>query len=149
MSYDIVVERLLDTTPEVAYHQWISAEGRKQWYAGSTDWVVEAETDLRAGGTFWVTWGPAGKPEETWREEGTLDVVDIPARLEYRSLTTPPPAEGEPLETQVQITFGARDGKTLMRLRETGYPTEEMRDMIEPFVVEGVGYFAASLPGAA
>ena len=149
MTYDIRVERLLNTTPELAFHQWISAEGRKQWYTGEqSDWVADAETDLRVGGTYWVTWGPIGS-STPWREEGTFVEVDAPNRLVYDSLATPPPDEGEPLTTRVTMTFEDRAGKTLVTLHEAGYPTEELRDMIEPFVVEGVEYFARSIPGAA
>lgn len=148
MSYEIRVERLLGTTPEVAFHQWVSPEGRKQWFQGDeSNWEVEAETDLRVGGTYWVTWGP--RDDVPWREEGTFIEVESPARLVYDARTTPPASEGEPLVTRVTITFEDRGGKTLLTLVEAGYPTEEMRDAIEPFVVEGVEYFARSIPGAA
>jgi uncharacterized protein YndB with AHSA1/START domain len=150
MTHSIRVERLLNTTPEVACRQWISPEGRKAWFAGKQDdWVVEAETDLRVGGTSWVTWGPAADPGAAWREDSTFEVVEVPGKLVYRSLTTPPPGEGEPLETLVTITFArAGEGKTLLTLEESGYPTVELRDMIEPFVVKGLEYYADSLPEA-
>ena len=146
MSYEIRAERLLNTTPEVASHQWISPEGRKQWFTG--------EQSDRGGGR---RGRPAGRRPlldhlyfiggTAWREEGTFAEVDQPTRLVYGSLTTPLPDEGEPLETRVTITSRARGGKTLLTVVETGYPTEEMRDAIEPFVVEGVEYFARSIPG--
>ncbi len=92
MSYEIRVERLLTTTPEVAFHQWVSPEGRKRWFTGEqSDWVADAEVDLRVGGRFWTTWGPIGGT--TWREEGTFVEVDQPTRLVYGSLTTPPLAD--------------------------------------------------------
>jgi uncharacterized protein YndB with AHSA1/START domain len=148
MSYDIRVERLLNTTPEVAFHQWVSAEGRGQWYHGkNADWEVKAETDLRVDGTYWVTWGPIGGVP--WREDGTFRVVEPPTKLVYASLTTPPPGEGEPLQTTITITFEEREGKTLLTLVEAGYPTADLRDMIEPFVVKGVEYYAESITGAA
>ena len=51
MSYDIRLERHLDVAPEVAFHHWVDAEARRNWYRGDEDdWAVEADTDLRVGG---------------------------------------------------------------------------------------------------
>jgi uncharacterized protein YndB with AHSA1/START domain len=145
MSFDITVERLLDTTPEVAFHNWISAEERRLWYTGGKgDWVVEAETDLRVGGAFWITWGPT--PDHVWREDGIFEVVDPPHRLVYSNVFTPPPEEGPGGETHLTVTFEPRDGKTLMTIVDRGYPSAEVRDMVLGFYGDGLDNYERSLP---
>jgi uncharacterized protein YndB with AHSA1/START domain len=128
-SFDIRVERVVEASPDVAFHHWVDAEARRSWYApdeGST--VVESETDLRVGGSYTVAVvGPMGDP--MYREEGIFEVVDPPHRLVYQQVMRLP--DGTSVETRVTVTFEAHEGKTLLTLRDEGYPTEEQRDRFE------------------
>lgn len=146
MSFEIRLERLLDTTPEVAFHHWVDAAERRGWYGGDeSDWTVDAETDLRVGGRFWVAWGPS--PDRMYREEGSFEVVDPPHRLVYTSRWTPAPSDPAPaIELLVTVTFADRGGKTLLTLLETGYPSAEVRDLFLTFIPDGLRYYERSLP---
>ena len=103
MSFDIRLERLLDTTPDVAFHHWIDADARRRWYQGDEhDWVVDAHTDLRVGGGFW---GDMGAHTGTrLPRKGVFLVVEPRHRLVYSSrFTTMTRAEGEAFEVQVTV----------------------------------------------
>ena len=121
MSFDIRLDRLLDTTPDVAFHHWVDADARRRWYRGDAhDWVVEAHTDLRVGGRFWVTWGPT--LELSYREEGAFLVVErTTARVTSRF--TPIPRRGRSSRFG-HSHFATRTGETAPTYRQ-GYPTAE------------------------
>jgi uncharacterized protein YndB with AHSA1/START domain len=128
-SFDLRLQRLIDVPPAVAFDQWVDADARRSWYApddGSV--VVEAETDLRIGGSYRVSVvGPTGDPMYT--EVGTFEEIDAPRRLVYRQVMQV--ADGISVETRVTVTFEERQGKTLLTLVDAGYPTEEQRDEFE------------------
>jgi uncharacterized protein YndB with AHSA1/START domain len=121
---DIRLERVLNTTPDAAFKHWVSAEARRCWYAPEAGWIVEAETDLRVGGKWRVLFGPTR--EEMYLEHGVFEEIDPPHRLLYTTLYEFP--DGRPsFDTRVTVTFEAHDGGTLLRLLDTGYPSEEQR----------------------
>jgi uncharacterized protein YndB with AHSA1/START domain len=124
MSFDVRIERLLDTTPETAFDRWVDPVFMSRWYAPQEGWVAEAASDARVGGAWSATFGPAGG--ERWREHGVYTEVDRPHRLEYTCIFTFP--DGRSFETRVTVTFEARDGKTLLTLVDAGFPSEEMRN---------------------
>jgi uncharacterized protein YndB with AHSA1/START domain len=123
-GFDIRLERVLNTTPDAAFKHWVNAEARRLWYAPEAGWIVEAETDLRVGGTWRVLFGPTR--EEMYLEHGVFEEIDPPHRLVYSTLYEFP--DGRPsFDTRVTVTFEAHDGGTLLRLLDTGYPSEEQR----------------------
>jgi uncharacterized protein YndB with AHSA1/START domain len=128
-SFDIRLQRVVAAAPEVAFHHWVDAESRRSWCApdeGST--VVEAETDLRVGGSYsFSVVGPTGDP--MYRAEGVFEVVDPPHRLVYNAIMRSP--DGSSVETRITVTFEEREGKTLLTLYDEGYPAEERRDEFE------------------
>jgi uncharacterized protein YndB with AHSA1/START domain len=126
--FDIRLKRVIDATPDAAFQQWVDAAARRDWYAPEDGWIVEAQTDLRVGGAWSVSFGPARG--EMNLEEGVFEVVDPPRRLVYSAVIRLP--DGQSFETYMTVTFEeTRDGKTLLTLIETGYPTEEQRDSYE------------------
>ena len=128
-GFDIRLQRVVDTTPEVAFRQWVDADARRGWYApdeGST--VVTSVADVRVDGSYSVTVvGPAG--EFMYQEEGIFEVVEPPRRVVYRSIMRLP--DGSSVQTRVTVTFEEHDGKTLVTLVDEGYPTEALRDEFE------------------
>jgi len=128
-GFDIRLQRLINVLPHQAFHQWVDADGRRSWYApdeGSV--VVESETDLRVGGSYRVSVvGPTGDPMYT--EEGIFELIEPPHRLVYRQIMAVPGRTS--IETRVIVTFEEREGKTLLTLLDTGFPTEEQRDEFE------------------
>ncbi len=126
-SRDIRLQRLIDTTPDVAFHQWVDPDARRQWYAPDEGWTAEAETDLRVGGSWRVSFGPT--PAEMYRTEGVFEEIDPPRRLVYSSTFRYP--DGRSFETHVTVTFEARGGKTLLTFTDAGYPSDEERAEFE------------------
>lgn len=143
-SFDIRLQRLIDVAPPAAFDQWVDADARRNWYApdeGSV--VVEAVTDLRIGGSYRVTViGPTGDPMYT--DEGVFEVIEPPHRLVYRQIMAMP--DGTSVETRVTVTFEERDGKTLLTLVDTGYPTEEQRDEFEQGWPDFLDAYVRSFP---
>ena len=89
-------------------------------------------------------------PDEMFRETNVFSVVDRPHRLVSRSIGSTP--DGQSVETDVEITFEAQDGKTLMTVVQTGFPDEEMRDFFQDTGWQGAfdrieAYFASRSGG--
>lgn len=123
-GFDIRLERVVSSTPDAAFKHWVDAEARRRWYAPEDGWIVEAETDLRIGGAWRVLFGPTR--EEMYLEHGVFLEIDPPHRLVYTTLYEFP--DGRPsFETRVTVTFEAHDDGALLRLLDTGYPSEEQR----------------------
>jgi uncharacterized protein YndB with AHSA1/START domain len=147
MNDDIRLRRRLDVTPDVAFHHWVDAEERRRWYQGDEpDWVVEAATDLRVGGHFYVRWGPTS--DRAYQEDGIFRVVDPPHRLVYTSRFTPiAGGEEAPLELLVTVTFQADQDGTLLELIESGYPTPEIRDaFLRNGADQGLAFYERTFP---
>ncbi len=125
MSNDLRLERLIDATPEEVFDAFTDPEAMKQWYALEDGWVVEAElSELAIGGTMSVAFGPAGA---VYREDQVYREIDSPRRLAYEETFSNP--SGESFKTFLVATFEERDGKTLLTIVQTGFPTAEIRDM--------------------
>jgi uncharacterized protein YndB with AHSA1/START domain len=121
-GFDIRLERVVDATPDAAFNHWVDAEARRRWYAPEDGWIIEAETDLRVGGKWRVLFGPTR--EEMYLEHGVFEEIDVPRRLVYTTRYEFP--DGRPsYDTRVIVTFEAHDGGTLLRVLDTGYPSEE------------------------
>ena len=147
MSLSIEVQRHLRVSPEVAFHHWADADERRKWYLGDElGWVVEAETDLRVGGTFRVRWGPT--VDDAYQEEGTFEIVEPPRRLVYTSKFTPrSPTEGNPFELRVTVTFDPDGEGTTLRLVESGFPSVEVRDaFLRDGATQGLDFYERTLP---
>jgi uncharacterized protein YndB with AHSA1/START domain len=91
VSHDLTVERLLDSTPEVAFDAFVDPNAQKELYADAPDWIVESDCDLRVGGRWTITFGAPGN--EPAREANVFEEVERPRRLVFRS-TTPPGSPG-------------------------------------------------------
>ena len=81
---EIRLQRVLDTTPDVAFKHWVDAEARRRWYTPHEGWIVEAETDLRVGGAWRVLFGPSR--DQMYLEHGVFEEVEPPHRLGYTTL---------------------------------------------------------------
>lgn len=124
-SFDIRLQRVIDATPDAAFHHWVDADARRNWYAPEEGWIVEAQTDLRVGGAWSVSFGPT--PDEMYHDEGVFEVVEPPHRLVYTAVMRFPGRDS--FETRISVTFQETpDGKTLMTLFDRGYPSKERRD---------------------
>jgi uncharacterized protein YndB with AHSA1/START domain len=127
VSHDLTVERLLDTTPEVAFDAFVDPDAQQELYADAPDWIVESECDLRVGGRWTITFGAPGS--EPAREVNVFEQIERPRRLVFRSTMTMP--DGSNIDTRVRVTFDPENRKTRIRIVQRGFPGPELRDSFE------------------
>lgn len=125
MSQDIEVARLIDATPEEVFDAFTNPAGQEAFY-GQDDpaWIVRSQCDLRLGGVWTVDFGAS--PSQLYRHRHVFKVIDRPHRLVLA--TTETRLNGSTLRFESEITFEARDRKTLMTMTQRGIPTAELRE---------------------
>jgi uncharacterized protein YndB with AHSA1/START domain len=125
MSLDVEFARLIDATPEEVFDAFTDPEGQEAFYGqDEPGWIVQSQCDLRVGGVWTVDFGPS--PSELWRHRHVFEVIERPDRLVLASTETR--LDGSSFHTQLEFTFEARDGKTLMTMTHRGFPTVELRE---------------------
>jgi uncharacterized protein YndB with AHSA1/START domain len=124
MTYDLTMERLFDASAADVFDAFTDPVAHREWYLDQPDFVVESTVELRVGGTWSTSFGPAGA--EPYREINVFTVIDRPSRLVYTSTFVMP--GGATFETHMVVTFTPRDGKTVMTIVQTGFPTEKDRN---------------------
>jgi uncharacterized protein YndB with AHSA1/START domain len=145
MSYELRVERLIDASPEEVFDAYTDPEAQKIWFTILDEgMIVENEVDLRVGGKWVSTWGLS--PEEMFRETQIFEIIDRPHRLVTKSSGSSP--DGVTMDTDIEITFRAEGGKTLMTVVQSGFPSEDVRDFFADTAWNGAfdrlnAYFAA------
>jgi uncharacterized protein YndB with AHSA1/START domain len=127
MSYDVKLERVLEATPEQAFDAYTDPDVLKGTFADDPSWIQEWELDFREGGEWRVVWTPPGG--EPLREKRVFQVIDRPRRLVFSMSVELP--DGSTLDLEIDITFEEENGKTRMKILNTGFPTEEIRDSAE------------------
>jgi uncharacterized protein YndB with AHSA1/START domain len=127
VSHDLTVERLLDSTPEVAFDAFVDPDAQHELYAEAPDWIVESECDLRVGGRWTISFGAPGN--EPARETNVFEEVERPRRLVFASSMRMP--DGSNIRTHVRVTFDPENGKTRIRIVQRGFPRGELRDSFE------------------
>lgn len=125
MSHDVRLERVLEATPEEAFDAYTDEEVQRELFADDPSSINEWEWDLRVGGEWKIVWTPEGS--EPIRETRVFQVVERPRRLVFSMALTLP--DGSNLDLGIEITFEELDGKTLMKIVNTGFPTAEAADI--------------------
>jgi uncharacterized protein YndB with AHSA1/START domain len=125
MTDDLRYERLIAAAPDVVYAAFTSPEGQAAFY-GNDDpgWIVDSTCDLRVGGFWTITFGPA--TERLNRHAHRFRLVDPPRRLLME--TTEDRVDGSRLVFDTTFTFTARGDGTLMTMIQSGLPIGELRD---------------------
>jgi uncharacterized protein YndB with AHSA1/START domain len=80
------------------------------------------------GGTWTIAFGKAG--DEPYRETNVFTEFDRPNRVVFDSSMVMTDAAGT-IATTVTVTCEARDEKTLLTIRQTGFEREQDRDGIQ------------------
>jgi uncharacterized protein YndB with AHSA1/START domain len=127
VSFELRVERLIDASPEVVFDIFVDPDLQAEIHGSNEpDWEVsKAETDVRVGGTSTYHMGKKGsEPDEEIR---VFSVVDRPNRLVFTHRMSVADW-GSTVETEMTVTFEEQDGKTLVRMVQTGFESAEIRD---------------------
>ena len=125
MSFDLEISRLIDATPEEVFDAFTEQGGQEAFYReDEPGWIVESECDFRVGGVWSVGFGPSR--DELYRHRHVIEAIERPRRLLLT--TTETRLDGSSFVTRIEFTFEDQDGKTLMTMAHTGFPTVELRD---------------------
>jgi uncharacterized protein YndB with AHSA1/START domain len=127
VSFELRVERLIDAPPETVFDVFVDPDLQEEIHGSNEpDWEVsKAETDVRVGGTSTYHMGKKGsEPDEEVR---VFSVVDRPNRLVFAHRMAVADW-GTTIETEMTVTFEEQDGKTLVRMLQTGFESAEVRD---------------------
>ena len=142
-TFEVRVEREFDVPIERIWRAWTEPEDLRAWWSPEGFTCPRAEADVRPGGRIWVTmrapaeWGG-------FEQHSAWDITDLdpPRRLEYvhrftdaeGAAITPAeagiPIEGVPDEGEHEVVLRALEGgRTRLEMTESGYTTEEARDL--------------------
>ena len=95
---------------------------RLQWWrAGGRFTPEHAESDLRPGGTWLLSFDSGGHPASV---RGTYRRIEAPRLLEFTWL---PSWDNGVTETLVRVDLAERDGVTTVRLTHSGFKSDEAR----------------------
>lgn len=118
-------ERRLKAPPERVFDAFTDPAGQREFYGtDEPGWIVESTCDLRVGGVWLVRFGPA--PDRLYHHRHVFEAIERPRRVLVACTETR--LDGSSFETTIEFTFEPRDGGTLMTMRHSGFPTEELRD---------------------
>lgn len=125
MSRVLSYERLIHASVEQVFDAFTSPEGQREIYRqDEPGWIVESHCDLRVGGTWSISFGPA--PDQLYQHRNVFEEIDRPRRV--RMTTTEIRLDGSRLVIDVVFTFEPCDGATLMTMTQRGFPTDALRD---------------------
>jgi uncharacterized protein YndB with AHSA1/START domain len=141
MSEDVRVAHVINARPEVVFDWFTRQEGQEAFYR-EPGWSLQSECDLRVGGLWTVTFWPS--PEELYRHDHIIRVIDRPSRLVVNTTESRP--DGSLVEFEIEFIFEARDGKTLMTVIQRGLPTAELRDEHRAGVADAFARIEQAIP---
>ncbi len=125
MTDELQFERVIDAPPEVVFDAFTAPGGQEAFYEqDDPGWIVESTCDLRVGGSWNVTFGPAR--HLLHRHSHRFLVIDRPRRIVLN--TTEFRLDGSRLDFVTEFTFAERAGNTLMTMIQTGLGTDELRE---------------------
>jgi uncharacterized protein YndB with AHSA1/START domain len=125
MTNELRLERVIDALPDVVFEAFTTSGGQLAFY-GTDDpgWIVRSQCDLRVGGLWTVTFGPS--PDHLYHHRNVFEVIDRPRRIVLATTERRP--DRPSFEFTVELTFEEQDGRTLMTVVQSGFPTQELRD---------------------
>lgn len=124
MNEDVRFDRVIDAPPEVVFEALTTPGGQEAFYReDDPNWIVESACDLRVGGLWTVTFGPA--PNHLYRHRHRFQIIDRPRRLVMDTTEFRP--TGSRLDFTTEFIVADHDGRTLMTMTQTGLPTAELR----------------------
>ena len=145
MTDELRVERVIAAPPDTVFDTFTADEGRLAFY-GQDDptWIVESQCDQRVGGVWTITFGPSR--DRLYHHRHVFQVIDRPRRLLLSTTERRP--DGSSFGFTIEFTFEAHDGKTLMTIIQSGFPTDELREEHGRGVLNGFARLERALRSA-
>ena len=127
MTGELRFERVIDAAPDAVFEAFTTEGGQEAFY-GQDDagWIVESDCDLRVGGVWTVTFGPAR--DHVYHHRHLFEVIERPWRLVLATKESRPDGSSFEFATAFAFAFANRDDRTLMTMTQTGFPTAELRN---------------------
>jgi uncharacterized protein YndB with AHSA1/START domain len=125
MTDELRIDRLIDAPPEVVFDTFTAEDGRLAFY-GDDDpgWIVESHCEQRVGGVWTIAFGPSRS--RLYRHRHVFEVIDRPRRIVLATTERRP--DGFSFDFAMEFIFEARNGKTLMTILQSGFPSDELRE---------------------
>jgi uncharacterized protein YndB with AHSA1/START domain len=125
VSLDLRFERLIAAPPERVFDAFTDPAGQREFYGtDAPGWVVDSRCDLRVGGVWSIAFGPSR--DELYHHRHVFEAIERPRLIQFT--TTETRLDGSSFETSIEFRFEPRDGGTLMRMVQAGFPDEVLRD---------------------
>ena len=121
----LVVRRLIRASPERVFDAWTRAEHLKQWWGPQSVECIDAQVDLRVGGTYRIA-NRFSDGTILWIS-GEFEAILRPDRLVYTWRVGAAAGLGE----RITVTFEPRGADTEVVVVHERIPTSAMRDMHE------------------
>ena len=119
---DIVIVRVFDAPRGRVFRAWVEPHLTIRWWAPRELTTISFELVARPGGAWRaVLRAPSGAQSV---EGGIVREVVLPERLVFTLASSDRPRR----ETLVSVAFSARDGKTQMIFRQSGFTSTSLRD---------------------
>jgi uncharacterized protein YndB with AHSA1/START domain len=127
MSFTLRLERVIDAPREVVFDTYLDPASQHEiWDDMLPGWrLLESESDLRVGGTWTIVFGEPGQVPD--RVTSVFRKIDRPRRLVVEESTYSGRYDST-VRTTVDLIFEEADGRTLLRIVQTGFETEASRD---------------------
>jgi uncharacterized protein YndB with AHSA1/START domain len=125
MTEPLRIERVIDAPPDVVFETFLTDDGQAAFYGqDDPDWVLDSDCDLRVGGVWTITFGPAR--DRLYHHRHVFEVIDRPRRLVLATTESRP--DGSSFDFMIEFTFEPHDARTRMTVTQSGLPTEELRE---------------------
>jgi uncharacterized protein YndB with AHSA1/START domain len=125
MTDELRLQRLIDAPREEVFRAFTTHGGQMAFYdTDDPGWIVESQCDLRPGGVWTVTFGPSH--DYLYEHRSVFELIDPPRRIVLTTTELHP--DRPSFAFRVEYRFEPQDGRTLMTIIQSGFPTREVRD---------------------
>ena len=135
----IEMEHVLDATPEEVWEMLTTSEGLRRWFP------LDARVGEGESQEVWISWGPGcegGSPIHAWepgKHFGWSDTSLAGFPEEYGA------GDADPVPVAIDFHIESRDGKTVLRLVQSGLSTDAEWDEMVDAMVDGWTFYLFNL----
>jgi uncharacterized protein YndB with AHSA1/START domain len=132
--------RIFDAPRDVVFGFWKDANRLQQWWGCKDTTGVQCTMDFRPGGSFAYIMQIAGTGEFAYK--GQYDEIIEPEKIAFH-------ADFGPITTRVVVEFIDQGAQTKMILTQTGFPSQNICEMVSRGTLESFDKIDALLANQA
>ena len=128
----IELEREVEAPPSEVWAALTTGEGLKRWFP------LDARVEPGAGGSVWLSWGPgmeASAPIHAWEPDARFGWTESHGQDDH----------GRPIRVMVDFHVEGREGRTVVRLVQSGLDASSDWDEMYDALTDGWTYFLFNL----